>query len=523
MPLIFDPTLEEGLDPTPVEKWHLKQWFVQIGDAIDASTNNSGLVFRSRTEAVAAGQAAIPANVKAIMTLEGTALVLRGWTHTDDDPLFETTPRFGVVRRWDVAAESASREAAVASLEMSRRRVLTAAGITPLLVAGSRVLLWAEAGEIKGPGLGGGSDMMLVRAYAEPRRSPRDSNLPIMTDGRSLHRLRGAMGKLKAGISGTKPRIALVGDSWMELNPLPVALRDSLAADYPMGGWGWWPATPAARFSNTGAGYVRSAGWAFMDASAGTSLIYGAGPDGNLATATGAAETLTLQGVILTELRIYTRQWGGTWRYRVDGGAWTVVAESNSGGALRITTISGLSDAAHTIEIDTTGNTGRVAFAGFLLGRGTSGVEVLRMGNGGVRGIHLTETAPHIAAVGADLAPDVVIVSLGTNDYRYADGVSAYIKGLRDLRNGWRAGSPDCGFVFMSPPLSGGTVVTPQAEFRDALYEMCLADGHEFYNGTDDWPAYEVSNAQGLWDDNLHPGAAGAHALVGRLRQLMGV
>lgn len=405
-------------------------------------------------------------------------------------------------------------------IAMQRRVPVTRSlmGVAPLLIANGRVLGWLGEDGVRFHGLDG------TKSYAEPRRSPLASNLPIMTDGRSLHRWRGAIAKLKAGVAGVKPRMVLTGDSWMELNPLPVALRDRIALDYTMAGWGWWYAIPGSRFSNPGAGYVRSANWTFVDASAGTALTYGTGPDGNLATTTLNTETLTFNNLVTTGIKIYTREWGGTWRYRVDGGSWTTVSEVNTDGRLKITTISGLPSASHVIDIDTTGNTGRVAFAGYMIAGADTGVEVLRMGNGASRGIHLTAWSPFIADIGTDIAPDLVVVSLGTNDYRYSDGVAAYIQGLRDLRDSWRAAVPNIGFVFMSPPLSGGTVVTPQSQFRDALYEFCITEGHEFFNGTDDWPAYSVSNAQGLWDDSLHPNAAGATAMVNRLyRNMLGL
>lgn len=456
----------DGTGPDPLFS-SSPYWSVQMTVDPMASTRDSLIGFSSRNAAVAAGQASLPSNAKVMVNLEGSDLVMRGWLHDSDDPLFPTAPRFGVITRW--------------------------------------------------PAGGGSGDMNAVRAYAAPRNAPRGSNASIMTDGRTLHRWRGEVAKLKAGVAGAKPKLLLAGDSWNELDPIPKALRARIAEDYPMSGWGWWPAVAGARFANAGAGYSRGGTWTSTDVTATGSLPYGSGLDGNMLTTTGTTETATFTNVQLTELRIFTRNHGGTWRYRVDGGAWSVVTDSNDG-ALKVTTIVGLSDASHTIEIDTVGNTGRVAIAGYYLTRTAAGIEVLRAGNGGSMGSHMSLIAPNIQDIAANLQPDLVMTILGTNDYRTSGaGVATYIAGLRAMRDAYRAAVPDCGFLFVSPALSGGAVVTPQAQYRDALYEMCLADGHEFYNMTDDWPAYAVSNAQGLWTDSLHPNDAGAAALVNRI------
>lgn len=152
--------------------------------------------------------------------------------------------------------------------------------------------------------------------------------------------------------------------------------------------------------------------------------------------------------------------------------------------------------------------------APYYLTRNAAGFDVLRSGNGGALGRHLSLIAPSIQAIAANLQPDAVMTILGTNDYRNAEGVGAYISGLRAMRDAYRAAVPDCGFIFASPALSGGVVVTPLSEFRDALYEFCLDEGHEFYNMTDSWGPYARTNAQGLWTDNLHPNAAGGTAIA---------
>ncbi|WP_417548723.1 GDSL-type esterase/lipase family protein [Marinobacter segnicrescens] len=427
------------------------------------ASRHSVIGFTTRTAAVTAGQASYPSDAKVMLNYEGTDLVLRNWLSNSDDPLFATQPYFGIVARWPA-------------------------------------------------GGGGGGDMNAVRDYAEPRRSPISSNLSIMTDGRSLHRLRGEMGRLAAG-DAVKPKIGIAGDSWSGMGIIPAVLRNKIIADYQTAGFGWWSPMAGSRFANPGAGMARGGTWDEYDVTATNDLPYGSGIDGHLITTTGTTETATLSNVLMTDLRIYTRNYGGSWRYTVDGGTPVVVNDINDG-ALKVTTIGGLGAGNHTVEIDTIGNSGRVAIAGFYLTLDQPGVEVLQMGNGGTWGNHWSLIAPNIEPIAADLMPDALIFILGTNDYRYVSGTAGYIAGITAMRDAYRAAVPDMGFVFISPALSNGAVVTPQADLRDALYEFCISEGHEFYNMTDDWPSWSVSNAQSLWSDNLHLNDAGAQALV---------
>lgn len=494
-------------------------WSIDMDINPDLYIRNSGRFFGSRAEAVAFGQNRLPGSLNKIIVVEGTAAAPI-WTlrtpgdGTGPDPLFDTAPYWSVVDRISMTAERAEREAAIASLEGSRRVARTVGGVTPLLYAGSKVLLWLEDGLIKGPGLDCASDDALsmsdVRAYAAPRIAGRASSLPISTDGRSLYRIKGEIAKLKAGIIGTKPKLLIGGDSWTTHSPLTIALRARIAESYPMSGWGYWNAGPGDMFRNPGGLKGRSGSWTYTGTSVADALPYGGGIDGNLLWTTGTDATAEITNVEANEIRIFTRNYGGTWRYRVNDGAWVVVVDG-MGGGLKVTTISGLPDTRNTVEIDTVGNTGRVALAGYYLTKNAAGFEVLHCGNGGARGYHLNLWAPYVGPVAANLQCDMVAIILGTNDYRVPEGtITEYISGINAYINAHRGAVPDVGIVCVCPPLSGWpNPVTPQTEYRDAMYENCISQGIEFYNATDDWGPYERGNAQGLWADRLHLNTAG--------------
>lgn len=71
----------------------------RIITALWAEMANAGKMFPGRASAVAAGQTALHSGVGQITTREGNYIALRSPTATADDPLFETSPQWGVVTR----------------------------------------------------------------------------------------------------------------------------------------------------------------------------------------------------------------------------------------------------------------------------------------------------------------------------------------------------------------------------------------------------------------------------------------
>lgn len=87
----------------------LRSAFIKVNDGLSSLANNIGKIFPSRQAAVDATQAAIPAAYSRIITMESDALVFRSPGNNTDDPLFGTSPFWGVVTRVDLAAEVAAR------------------------------------------------------------------------------------------------------------------------------------------------------------------------------------------------------------------------------------------------------------------------------------------------------------------------------------------------------------------------------------------------------------------------------
>ncbi|MCW3835990.1 SGNH/GDSL hydrolase family protein [Sphingomonas canadensis] len=350
-----------------------------------------------------------------------------------------------------------------------------------------------------------------------PKASPAASSLPTHTDGRGLHALRGKLAKILQSGAG-RARIAVTGDSWTEYVAIPQQLATWLRTLYGDAGGAWLSVQ-----NQSGGPYTldsvtfSKSGWTSYDASAdGAPGTNGCAPDGMRISTTGTSATLSYGAVPCDSFKIFYKDTTGTFRWRVDGGSWTTVTGGGTD-ALAAVTISGLSAGTHGFDIDCTGNAGTVVIYGAHASKAAGvGVEMLKMGNGGLDGTMLaTFASSYIQPIATSIGSiDAVIVIMSTNDYRRSGTTpELLVAALGDLVTAYRAANADTGFIFVAPALSGGTVVTAQSAYRDAIYDFCIAGGHEFLNMHDLWGSYASENGAGMWTDSLHLNNIGAYRL----------
>lgn len=126
----------------------------------------------------------------------------------------------------------------------------------------------------------------------------------------------------------------------------------------------------------------------------------------------------------------------------------------------------------------------------------------------------------HIAPYAQVMKPNVVVMILGTNDYRQTfSTVAAYKQALQMWVDEVRSVRPGCSFIFFVPPQSNAPAVVPLSEYRDAARDVAVANNVEFLNGLDDWGAFVETDALGLWTDALHVNADGAEIIAQSLTQ----
>ncbi|MCF6967475.1 SGNH/GDSL hydrolase family protein [Klebsiella variicola] len=377
------------------------------------------------------------------------------------------------------------------------------------------VPVWLSNGNLAARGL----DQSIINLFIQSssslfqlREAPLSATKPIATDGRTIFKFKAKLGRVINGGYNTTVRIMLTGDSWTEYVAIPQAMYNLASSKYTATNSSYISVN--GQFMLNGATFTKSAGWDLYDASqVSVGPTNGCGPDGQSISTTAADQSINITGQQCTQINIMYQDLDGTFRYRIDGGSWIVVAGGGSGVMKRIT-ISSLADAAHSIDIDTTGNGGTVAIHGFWCPRSVRGIEIQKCGNAGITGGGFTNFSSQIQQYASFMQPDLVFVILGTNDFRMNRSISAYVNGLKNIVEKYRAAYSDTGFVFISPARCNATGNTPSSDFRDAMADLAMELGVEFFNQHDDWDVYSVMNSYGVWVDSLHLNDAGASALV---------
>lgn len=380
----------------------------------------------------------------------------------------------------------------------------------PVLIDdGDKVAIWLDKGMLDAMGLGPtltASIESIVKSSIAAQ--PVDLGKLLTTNGKSLWLYKAKRGLLNSGASA-KLKVMFAGDSWSDLDTIPNKMGELLAKDYPKIGYGWISAL-LNRMTN-GVTATR-AGWTLYDASA-TPLPpeFGCAFDGGSITTQSATAIVQIRDLPATKIVIYYRGGPGVFRYRVDGGAWAVAPNGTLGAREKIV-IDGLADAAHVLDIDTAGNSSSVTLYGFYATREASGYEILKCGRGGLRGGYAVKMLPYITEYAAELEADLLIISLGTNDYRAGD-VQGYIDGLTGMIAKHRAGRPDIGIIVIAPPDSNGVAAVPLTTIRAHGQQIANSLGCEFADIHSIFPIFSKSNSLGLWMDDLHLNAYGADML----------
>ncbi len=302
-------------------------------------------------------------------------------------------------------------------------------------------------------------------------------------------------------------RVGLAGDSWVDLRPIPEALRRLMIARFGDGGTGFIPVSGGAL---DGAVSVRR-GWSLYDLSTSRRRPpSGCGPDGQAIYTSGRTASFSASGVHATQISIFSQDGDGSFRYRIDQGPWTPVTGAGSGRP-RATVIRGLSDSRHRVEIDTADNAGTVTIFGLLGERtGFAGATTLKLGNAGATGRSWALVADEIRPYSAYLSLDVLVIVLGTNDYRLSLGVGPFVAGVKALIAAHRAANPRLDVILVAPAQSGVAGDPPLRAYRDALQALAIVEGAKFYSMYDDFGPYDEEAAVGQWADRLHLSDEGA-------------
>ncbi|MDX8253713.1 SGNH/GDSL hydrolase family protein [Acinetobacter pittii] len=330
---------------------------------------------------------------------------------------------------------------------------------------------------------------------------------PINTDSASLRQWKAKVAKIKSGITD-QLRVVLAGDSWAEHSTIATELKTILQTAYGEAGSGWIN-LGAERNMLDGITITYGSGWTVNDLdSTSAAFPYGCGPDGFTRTSTTAGSTITLANLTKgDQLTVFFGNTGGIFSYTINGVETNVTASSAK--KVQISLNNSTSVILKVIS-------GTICFFGMHLRKTTgSGVEFNKVGNGNSTGQDYLKISPAgQAEVSSFLNPDVLIIILGTNDYRRGHSVANFQAGIMAMIDGFKSASPNCAVILVAPAqTSVASPPIPLVNFVEAAFELIYYRQTEVYNMFDDWGLYDLENSNGQWADTLHVSKSGAYRL----------
>jgi lysophospholipase L1-like esterase len=227
--------------------------------------------------------------------------------------------------------------------------------------------------------------------------------------------------------------------------------------------------------------------------------------------------TFAFGPVVCDSFTLTTRHFvGASFKYRVDGGAWSASVSAVSD---TLTTIPAGTAGPHTLEViaDSSDASARVVLMG--LGWVDSTRKYVRLGELGVFGIRTNEWTGGSAGTGPldELyggkwlpPPDLTIIAVGTNDIDNAVPQATTITNLTTWITKARAANCDVMLTIPAPCQAADTTEQPTAAYRSAIYSLADSANVPVVDlQTPFGTSWATAKANGLITDNAHPSDAG--------------
>ncbi|EMH0077900.1 GDSL-type esterase/lipase family protein [Klebsiella pneumoniae] len=377
------------------------------------------------------------------------------------------------------------------------------------------VPVWLEGGKLNAVALHEG---LLAGVLTNDEFNSAMQKKVLNTTGATAWKFRAKKSKLELSLP-SKLKIGFTGDSWTEHNTIPQVFADFFYSKYGKSGDGWIQLNIDNPNQINGIVLNRN-GWAVYDASGNAVPAFPTAMDGMYIYTNTTTSTLTLSNLFSSSVQIFYYDNNGAFRYSLNGGTPVIVTGAGTNKIVSVT-ISGLDvSVATTISIDSAVNAGTVVIYGFYSEGTGNGVEINKMGNGGITAPQYIKTLPFLSQTGAVVAPDLLIMIIGTNDFRTSVTLQAFRDSLSSWIEAWKAIIPDSSIIMVAPPQCNASGANPLSSFRDVMRDVAINEGVEFYSMYDFMnTSYAKSNAQGLWKDNLHLSNVGARFLLNQLNK----
>lgn len=334
-----------------------------------------------------------------------------------------------------------------------------------------------------------------------------------------------AWSTFKAGTSG-RYDLALVGDSYTQGNFYSWRLRGKfLTNGFYDGGPGYdsfgrWD--PTGMYSIDASMDLQELTFTYNPLLWETSSNNYYGPCGNVTNNTPNALITVSSKVLLNNMTIiYERHAGaGSFRYRVNGGAWTTVSDENAAEDIGSVVVN-VESAGDNIALDIEPLKDGQVFCGVVGHRNGTG-NVLTMHKVGSSGTTADYFA-HNLLWGQSiklLEPKGAIIMFGTNEMDGNVNPADMKKNIQHIIDQLKQAQPNCDIMIMCPPETLYENEEPRkykiVNYADMLFRLALANHAAFIDFAKVFPHFSQASidADIMSSDRKHPGDAGSELMA---------
>jgi len=246
------------------------------------------------------------------------------------------------------------------------------------------------------------------------------------------------------------------------------------------------------------------------------------GPDGWVTntTATNATITVTSKEAVNTLTIVYERPTvAQSFRYRVNGGAWTTVNLTANATTSIGTTAVDVSAATDNFTVDIDPLSVGMNFCGVISKWGGNKMMMDKCGISGARADYPAQNDEWNQSMQL-LAPQGALIQYGVNEQIQDIDPAYYKTSVQNIITKLRAISPNCDIILMSPPqtvyeTSDAPRKYKQADYAKVLYQLSLDNKTAYINLNVAFGPFAQANSNGLFNaDRTHPSDKGGDLIT---------
>ena len=329
--------------------------------------------------------------------------------------------------------------------------------------------------------------------------------------------------KIQQGTASSTATAVWIGDSWTVLNIITEPATAMLRTRFGDAGTGYYGAANINKGNTFGTdGYyttiTRTAGWANVTFSTQINNYYVRSAAVAADSSSTVGDSIYYVGKATDFVVHYMKKTsGGSFVTRIDGASPSTVTTAGTT-TLAFSSITGLTDATHTLSIKVASAGSGVLISGVEINRNVNGVRVHNLGaSGATSGDFAAQDATSWQDAITQLNPNLAVICLGMNDRTYSVTPSAYKANLATIVSRVLTAKPNCSILIFPPADAGTTKPYPISDYNDSARVFALENNYAYIDNYKLIGDYTTANARGLYANTTHLNETGGDVLVKNL------